>query len=89
MLIQGESEYKEILQQDVAVIEAARNKVAKAVMKSSNEMHWDIGRILYERKLEGKHADGVVKRLSVVLKHRYPQIGMSVMVYETFLHSLS
>lgn len=78
MPIQGESEYTEILQQAVAVIEAARSNAAKAVVKSSNEMHWEIGRILYERKLEGKHGDGVVKRLSVDLKHRYPQMGMSV-----------
>ena len=76
--LHNESEYSEILQQAVAVIETARDSAAKAIVRSSNEMHWEIGRILFERKLEGKHGDGVVKRLSIDLKQRYPHIGLSV-----------
>ena len=73
-----ESNYKEILQQAVAVIETSRTKAAKAIIASSNEMHWEIGRLLYERKLDSKHGDGVVKRLSTDLKDLYPNMGMSV-----------
>ena len=74
--IHSESEYNEILRQAVAVIEAARSKAARAIVESSNEMHWEIGKLLYERKLDSKHGDSVVKRLSVDLKATYPKMGM-------------
>lgn len=73
-----ESQYNEILRQAVAVIETARSKAASAIVRTSNEMHWEIGKLLYERKLDSKHGDGVVKRLSVDLKAKYPKMGMSV-----------
>ena len=73
-----ESQYNEILQQAVAVIESSRTKVARAIVGTSNEMHWRIGQLLYERKLDSKHGDGIVKRLSVDLKTMYPKMGMSV-----------
>lgn len=76
--VSEESNYNEILQQAVAVIEAARNKVARSIVDTSNEMHWEVGKILYERKLDSKHGDSVVKRLSVDLKAAYPKMGMSV-----------
>ncbi len=76
--LHNESEYNEILRQAVAVIEAARNKVARSIVGTSNEMHWEVGKILYERKLDSKHGDSVVKRLSVDLKSAYPKLGMSV-----------
>ncbi len=41
-------------------------------------MHWEIGKLLYERKLDSKHGDGVEKRLSVDLKSMYPKMGMSI-----------
>ena len=78
ILINNESEYQEILQQAVALIEATRNKVARIVVLSSNELHWEIGKLLYEKKLASKHGDAVVKRLSVDLKMKYPDMGMSV-----------
>lgn len=73
-----ESQYNEILQQAVSVIESARSKAARAVVATSNEMHWEIGKLLYERKLDSKHGDSVVKRLSGDLKARFPKMGMSV-----------
>lgn len=73
-----ESNYNEILQQAVAVIETARGKAARAIVSISNEMHWRIGQLLYERKLDSAHGDGVVKRLSADLKAMYPKMGMSV-----------
>lgn len=76
--IHNESEYNEILRQAVAVIETARSKAARAIVESSNEMHWEIGKLLYERKLDSKHGDSVVKRLSGDLKAAYPKMGMSI-----------
>ena len=76
--IHNESEYNEILRQAVAVIENARSNAARAIVSTSNEMHWRIGQLLYERKLDSAHGDGVVKRLSVDLKAMYPKMGMSV-----------
>lgn len=73
----SESEYNEILRQAVAVIETARSKAARAIVGSSNEMHWEIGRLLYDKKLDSKHGDKVVKRLSADLKVAYPKMGMS------------
>lgn len=76
--IHNESEYNEILRQAVAVIENARSNAARAIVSTSNEMHWRIGQLLYERKLDSKHGDNVVKRLSADLKAAYPKMGMSV-----------
>ena len=73
----NESEYNDILRQAVALIETARNKAVRAIAGSSNEMHWEIGKLLYDKKLDSKHGDKVVKRLSVDLKAAYPKMGMS------------
>ncbi|MBD5201241.1 MAG: DUF1016 domain-containing protein [Bacteroidales bacterium] len=72
-----ESEYNDILRQAITVIETARNKAAHAIVGSSNEMHWEIGKLLYDKKLDSKHGDKVVKRLSIDLKAAYPKMGMS------------
>lgn len=76
--IPEETNYNEILQQTVIVIENARTKAARAIVASSNEMHWEIGKILYDRKLDSRYGDSVVKRLSLDLKAAYPKMGMSV-----------
>jgi predicted nuclease of restriction endonuclease-like (RecB) superfamily len=71
------NEYNELLLQTVAVIENARINIARHIAASSSNTYWKIGRLLYERKLESKHGSGVVKRLSVDLKERYPDMGLS------------
>ena len=71
------SEYNEILRQAVAVIKAARGKTAKVVMSYINEIHWNIGQLLYEQKLEKEHGSAIVKHLSSDLKQRFPDMGMS------------
>ena len=76
--IHSESEYNEILRQAVAVIETSRDNAARAIVRTSNEMHWRIGQLLYERKLDSAHGTGVVTRLSSDLKATYPKMGMSV-----------
>ena len=39
--------------------------------------YWAIGKLLNEKKLDSKHGDGIVKRLSVDLKSKYPDMGLS------------
>lgn len=69
--------YKELLLQAVAVIESARFRLARQVAATSNDTYWEIGKLLYDRKLESKHGSQIVKKLSADLKERYPQMGMS------------
>ena len=71
------TEYNEILQQAVAVIENTRSTIAKQVNGSVTSAYWQIGKLLHERKVESGHGDGVVKQLSIDLKERYPKMGMS------------
>ena len=73
----NESEYKAILLQAVAVIEDARQSVAMHVATIANNTHWNIGKLLHERKIESEHGSRVVERLSVDLKERYPKMGVS------------
>ena len=73
----NESDYNEILQQAVAVIDKARSTAAKSVCATANLAYWSIGKMLCEKKVEGRHGDGIIKRLSVDLKQRYPQMGLS------------
>ena len=72
-----ENEYKELLLQTVAVIERARINVARRIATTASNTYWEIGRLLHEKKLESKHGSGVVKRLSVDLRERYPDMGLS------------
>ena len=39
--------------------------------------HWNIGKLLHERKIESEHGSRLVERLSVDLKERYPKMGVS------------
>ena len=72
-----ESEYSEILQQAVAVIEKSRNMLAMQVCNVASNSYFGIGKILYERKVESKYGDAVVEQLSSDLKQRFPKMGLS------------
>ena len=72
-----EPEYDAILRQAVAVIDRTRAMVATAVCSAIGMTHWEIGKLLHDRKVESKHGSGVVNRLSYDLKQRYPQMGVS------------
>lgn len=69
-----ESEYEAILRQAVAVIDRTRTMVATTICSAIGSAHWEIGKLLHDRKLESKHGSGVVNRLSYDLKQRYPQM---------------
>ena len=69
--------YNELLQRCVAVIEQARYSLAKALTTTSMNTYWEIGKLLFDRKLDTEHGAAVVKRLSSDLKERYPDMGTS------------
>ena len=75
--ILSKNEYQELLRQVAAVIDGTRLKIAKQVNANVSSSYWEIGKLLYERKIESEHGSAVVKRLSVDLKAQYSNMGMS------------
>ena len=73
----SEEDYNELLQQAVAVIETSRLRIAKQLNTIAMSSYWEIGKLLEERKVDSKHGDGIVKRLSGDLKSKYPDMGLS------------
>ena len=73
----NEGEYNELLRQAVAVIEKSRLQIAKQLNTVAMSSYWEIGKLLEEKKIDSKHGDGIVKRLSVDLKSKYPDMGLS------------
>lgn len=73
----AENDYQKLLHDTIAVIESSRVRIAKQINTSIMSSHWEIGRLLEERKLDSKHGDQIVKRLSVDLKAKYPNMGLS------------
>lgn len=71
------SEYDAILRQAVAVIDKTRAMVATTVSSAIGTAHWELSKLLHEKKIESQHGSGVVNRLSFDLKQRYPQMGVS------------
>ena len=57
-------DYNELLQQAVAVIETSRLRIAKQLNTIAMSSYWEIGKLLDERKVDSKHGDSIVKRLS-------------------------
>ncbi|MBQ5992883.1 MAG: DUF1016 family protein [Bacteroidales bacterium] len=71
------NDYDELLLRAVAVIEKTRTDVARHIAIAASNTYWEIGKLLYEKKLESRHGSQVVKRLSADLKKRFPKMGMS------------
>ena len=65
------------LKDAVEVIETSRLQVAKQVNNVVMSSYWKIGKLLEDRKIDSKHDDGIVKRLSIDLKSKYPNMGLS------------
>lgn len=76
-IILSESDYNELLLQAVAVFDQARTSIAIQANKTISNAYWHLGGLLFERKLESKHGSRIVRRLSVDLQQRYPNIGLS------------
>lgn len=73
----GEGEYRDILQQAVSLINSGRQHAARQLCAALTTSYWNIGKLLYERKLDSQYGSGVVKRLSADLKAQYPKMGLS------------
>ena len=72
-----EDDYIKLLQQAVAVIETSRLRIAKQLNTIATSSYWKIGKLLEDKKLDSQHGDSIVKRLSVDLKSRFPDLGLS------------
>lgn len=72
-----EKDYQELLHETISVIESSRVQMARQINMTVMSSHWEIGRLLEERKLDSKHGDNIVRRLSVDLKKRFPNMGVS------------
>lgn len=70
-------DYADLLNRVVTVIENARLAIARTMSNTCTQTYWEVGKLLYERKLDSTHGSSVVKRLSSDLKDRYPDIGTS------------
>lgn len=73
----NETDYHEILRQAVAAIENSRRMLAMQVCSVASNTYWNIGQLLNEKKIESKHGSGIVSKLSVDLKEKYPDMGLS------------
>jgi predicted nuclease of restriction endonuclease-like (RecB) superfamily len=73
----NQSEYSVILQQAVAEIRNARTLIAKQINSTTNSVYWNLGKLLFEKQLEGGYGSGVVKQLSIDLKSEFPDMGLS------------
>ena len=71
------SDYADILQHAVTVIEHARTEIVRHVNGYVSTAYWEIGQMLHECKIESGYGDSVVRRLSADLKERYPKMGVS------------
>lgn len=75
--MQAENQYSEILKAAVTEIQTARISIARKVNEAGIGMYRNMGKLLSEKKIEKGHGAGVVKRLSVDLKSRFPGVGLS------------
>jgi hypothetical protein len=73
----NENDYKKLFLQTAEIIERSRVQVAKQINTTRTSTYWEIGKLLTELKIDSKHGDGIVERLSVDLKKKYPNMGVS------------
>jgi predicted nuclease of restriction endonuclease-like (RecB) superfamily len=73
----NEAVYKEILDQAIDQIRAARILIAKQINNATQSVYWNLGKLLFEKKIEEGHGSGVVKQLSIDLKNEFPDMGVS------------
>ena len=72
-----DKDYSELLQQAVAEIRTAKNTIARQVNGAAMGVYWNLGKLLFEKKIEKGHGAGVVNRLSFDLKSEFPDMGLS------------
>ena len=69
------AEYSDILQQAVQEIRTARIVIAKQVNRSIQSSYWNLGKLLFDKRLEEGYGSGVVNQLSIDLKKEFPDMG--------------
>ena len=74
----NEADYNEILHQAINQIREARIYIARQINSSTQFVYWNLKKLLSEWQLEEGHGSGVVKQLSVDLKSKFPDIGLSL-----------
>ena len=72
-----ETDYTDLLNTAVSQIHASRNAVAIQVNTAAMMTYWNLGKLLYDRKIEGGYGSNVIQRLSVDLKASFPDMGLS------------
>ena len=73
----NECDYTVLFEQAVSEIEMARTQIARQVSKTVNSAYWNLGKLLFEKKIEGGYGSSVVNRLSIDLKEHFPDMGLS------------
>ena len=72
-----ETDYADLLNTAVSQIHASRNAIAIQVNTAAMTTYWNLGKLLYDRKIEGGYGSNVIQRLSVDLKASFPDMGLS------------
>ena len=72
-----DQDYDTLLFSAVEQISAARNALAVNINTTVISTYWNLGKLLYERKLAGGYGSNVINRLSVDLKAKFPDMGVS------------
>lgn len=72
-----DKDYSELFQQAVAEIRTAKNTIARQINIAAMGVYWNLGKLLFEKKIEKGHGAGVVNRLSFDLKSEFPDMGLS------------
>ena len=65
------AEYSDILQQAVQEIRTARIVIVKQVNRSIQSSYWNLGKLLFDKRLEEGYGSGVVNQLSIDLKKNF------------------
>ncbi len=73
----NEAEYSEMLKQAISQIRAARVLIAKQINSTTQSVYWNLGKLLFEKKIEEGYGSKVVLQLSADLKHEFPDFGVS------------
>lgn len=71
------SDYSVLLHQAIKQIDTARTLIAKQVNTAANSVYWNLGKLLFEKQLDEGYGSGVVKQLSIDLKNKYSDMGLS------------
>lgn len=60
----SEKEYSSLLDTAIAQINSGRSAIAVQVNTTANSTYWNLGKLLYDRKIEGGYGSNVINRLS-------------------------